>query len=108
MKTAPYAKSGATGTTSTTVLGVKCIAKTRRMSGRRETATLKKDDSRLWAGVAVRRPGLGGAESLLKTANYFPNLRGRAREGAASVGRKLPRGMNAGRRLDEEGRNAEG
>lgn len=23
---------------------------------------------------------------LLKTANYFPNLRGRAREGAASVG----------------------
>lgn len=40
--------------------------------------------------------GSGGAESLLKTANYFPNLRGRAREGAASVGRKLPRGMNAG------------
>lgn len=52
MKTTPYAKSGATGTTSTTS-GVKRVAtKARRMSGV-EAAVLKKEDSRL----AVRRTG---------------------------------------------------
>lgn len=56
----------------------------------RETAVLKKEARvQRWVagggGEARRgeeRPSVGGAESLLKTANYFPNLRGRA----ASVG----------------------
>jgi len=110
MKTAPYAKSGTTGTTSTTASNAsrrgECPVVVRLLYLKRRI--------RIWAGMAVRTGGWGQegedsgrVSSLLKTANYFPNLRGRAREGAASVERKLPRGMNAGGRL-EEGRNVEG
>lgn len=67
---------------------------------RRETAVLKKEDSRLAEGEDKKEGGCcgGGAEPFLKTANYFPNLRGRSREDAASIGRAgkvNPRGMKS-------------
>lgn len=119
MKTTPYAKSGATGTTSTTS-GVKRVAtKARRMSGV-EAAVLKKEDSRL----AVRRTGWrGGTRSerdgeetsrFLKQQIIFPiyeDVREEARQ-ARDERDKLTEGDEGergwGREGGGEGWNAEG
>lgn len=81
------------------------------MSGRRETAVLKKEDSRLAVskggggdGRRARTAELRWREPLLKTANYFPNLRGTRARRRGKCRTKVTEGDECGERRLEKGR----